>query len=163
MCIIYQLGRGLTPADEHCRQPVRRIAEPFDGAREQRLNGEGGQGCLLRRLPDDRVAANERERRVPRPDGDRKIECRNHSDRAERVPLLHHAMRRTFAGDGQTIELTGQADREFANVDHLLHFAAAFRGDLASLYHDQSTELILGGAQLCAEEPYELATMGGRH
>src|SRR5262245_17578818 len=73
------------------------------------------------------------------------------------MPLLHHAMRRTLAGNGQAIELAGKTDREIADINHLLHFAAAFGSDLAGLYHHQATQLILGGAQLLAQEPDEFA------
>ena len=55
------------------------------------------------------------------------------------MPLLHHAMRGTLAGNGQTIELAGKTDREIADINHLLHFAAAFGSDLAGLYHHQAT------------------------
>ena len=93
---------------------------------EQRLRGERGQRRLLRRLPDDAVAADQRERGIPCPDRDREIERRDDAGDAERMPALHHAMLATFGRDGQAIELAGQPDGEIADVDHLLDFAEAF-------------------------------------
>ncbi len=55
------------------------------------------------------------------------------SDRAERVPLLHHAMVRPLARDGQAVKLPRKSDSEVADVDHLLYFAKAFLDDLARL------------------------------
>src|SRR5262249_55523248 len=69
------------------------------------------------------------------------------------MPLLHHAMRRTLTGNGQTIELAGKTDGEIADINHLLHFTATFRSDLADLYHDQPPHLILGRAYPLAQEP----------
>ena len=86
---------------------------------------------LLRRLPDDRVAADQREHRVPRPDRDGEIERGDHADRAQRMPLLHQPMAGPLAGDRQAVELPGEADGEVADVDHLLHFAERFLRDLA--------------------------------
>src|SRR5215813_11994216 len=73
------------------------------------------------------------------------------------MPLLHHAMCRTLAGNGQTIELAGKTDGEIADINHLLHFAAALGSNLAGLYHYQAAQLVLGGAQLLAQEPDEFA------
>jgi hypothetical protein len=73
------------------------------------------------------------------------------------MPLLHHAMRRTLAGNGQAIELAGKTDGEIADINHLLHFAAAFGSYLAGLYHHQAAQLVLCGAQLLAQEPDEFA------
>ena len=57
-------------------------------------------------LPDHRVTAHRRNRRVPGPDRDGKVERGDHADRAERVPLFHHAVARPFRRDGQAIELS---------------------------------------------------------
>ena len=43
-------------------------------------------------------------------------------------------------GDGQAMQLARQADREVADVDHLLHLAQAFGEDLAGLERDQRAE-----------------------
>ncbi len=57
-----------------------------------------------------------------------------------------------FGGDGQAVKLPRQADGEIADVDHLLHLAAAFGRDLAGLDRDQAAERILRGAQILAEQ-----------
>ena len=62
-----------------------------------------------------------------------------------------------LGGDGEAVELARQADGEVADVDHLLHFAEAFGDDLAGLERDQPAEIVLGGAQLLAEQAHELA------
>jgi hypothetical protein len=59
--------------------------------------------------------------------------------------------------------LAGKTDREIADINHLLHFAAAFGSDLAGLYHHQAAQLILGGAQLLAQEPDEFAAARRRN
>ncbi len=82
---------------------------------------------------------------------------------AERMPGLHHPVVGALGGDGQAVELARQADREVADVDHLLHFAEAFGDDLAGLERDQAAELGLGGAQLLAEQPHQLAAPRRRH
>jgi len=76
------------------------------------------------------------------------------------MPLLHHAMRRTLAGNSQAIELAGETDGEITDIDHFLHFAAAFGSDLASLYHYQAAQVLLGGSQLLAQESDEFAPTG---
>ncbi len=48
-------------------------------------------GRQLRRLPHDGVAADQRDRGVPRPDGDGEVERADDADHAERVPGLHRA------------------------------------------------------------------------
>ena len=71
-------------------------------------------------------------------------------------------MVRTFAGNGETIELAGETDREVADVDHLLNLAETLRHDLAYLDGDELAERGLGGAQLFSENPNELSTSGCR-
>src|SRR6185437_16071184 len=97
------------------------------------------------------VAADESQCCVPRPDRDGKIEGRDHRDRTCRMPALHHAMAGAFGCDGETIELARQADREVADVDHLLHFAKAFLENLARLQCNEPSELFLVRAQFLAE------------
>jgi hypothetical protein len=92
---------------------------------------------LVRRLPHHRVAADDRERGVPRPHGDREVERRDHAAHAERLPLLVHAVARALAVHREAVQLARQADREVADVDHLLHFAEALGEDLAVLERDQ--------------------------
>jgi hypothetical protein len=101
--------------------------------------------------------------RVPGPDRDREVEGGDHADRPERVPGLGHPVARPLRGDGQAVELAGEADGEVADVDHLLHFAQAFLQDLAGLDRDQPTQLGLVGAQLLAEQAHQLAAARARH
>ena len=81
----------------------------------------------------------------------------------ERMPGLHHPVARPLGGDGQAVELARQADREVADVDHLLHFAEAFLEDLARLRGDQAAERRLARAQLLAEQADQLAALRRRH
>ena len=129
----------------------------FAGAFEEGLCGEGGERGFLGGLPDDGVAADERERSVPAPDGDGEVEGGDDAGDAERVPGLHHAMIGAFGRDGETSELAREAGGEGADVDHLLHFAEAFGEDLAGFEGDEAAEGVDVGAELFAEETDELA------
>src|SRR5262245_66104777 len=60
------------------------------------------------------------------------------------------------------MQLARQADREVADVDHLLNFADTFGEDFADLDGDEATERLLVGAQLLAEEVDKLPAMGRR-
>ena len=82
---------------------------------------------------------------------------------AQRMPGLHHPVVGALGGERQAVELARQADREVADVDHLLHFAQAFGGDLAGLERDQPAEVGLGRAQLFAEQAHQLAAARRRH
>ena len=62
-------------------------------------------------------------------------------------------MLRPFGRDGQAIEHARQADREVADIDHLLHFAFAFGDNLAGLERDELAEVVLQFAQSVAELP----------
>ena len=150
-------------ADQHLHQAGRHIAGALGGAGKDRLAGKRGQRRLFRWLPDDRVAADQRKRRVPRPDGDGEVEGRDDADDAERMPGFHHAVAGTLGGDGQTVELARQADGEIADVDHFLDFAEAFGRDLADFDGDQAAEIGLGGAQFLAEQADQFAALRRRH
>src|SRR5690606_27075219 len=93
------------------------------------------------------------ERTVPCPDGDRKIEGGDDADNAQRMPLFHHAMVRTFRDNGQPVELTRQTNRKVADVDHLLHFALAFSNDFSGFERDEEAEVFFGVAQRVAQLP----------
>ena len=58
------------------------------------LHGDGGERRRLGGLPDDGIAADRGDRRVPRPHGHREIERRDHAHGPERMPLLHHPVAR---------------------------------------------------------------------
>ena len=90
-----------TSASPTSAPPSTQLAEPGRARRpgaaacsEQRLAGQRGEQRLLRRLPHHRVAADEGQRGVPRPDRDREVERADDADDAERVPLLHHPVAR---------------------------------------------------------------------
>ena len=138
--------------------PTRRAASA-----SERLAGQRGEQRLLGRLPHDRVAADEGQRGVPRPDRDREVERADDTDDAQRVPLLHHPVARPLGGDGQPEQLAGQADREVADVDHLLNLAQPLGADLAGLDRHQRAEIGLVFAQQLAELADELPTYRGRH
>ncbi|MCY1416751.1 hypothetical protein D9M71_322670 [compost metagenome] len=65
---------------------------------------------------------------------------------------------RTLGGDGQAVQLTGQADGEVADVDHFLNFTQAFLGDLAGLPGHQLAEVGLVFAQHFTELTHQLTT-----
>ena len=68
-----------------------------------------------------------------------------------------------LGGDGQAEQLAGQADREVADVDHLLDLAEALGADLAGLDRDERAEIGLVLAQQLAELADQLAADRGRH
>ena len=76
------------------------------------------------------------------------------------MPLLHHPVVGTLAGDGEAVKLPRQADREVADIDHLLDFAEALLEDFPALECHQSGQRLLGSAQLFSEEPDQLAAPG---
>ena len=84
---------------------------------------------------------------------------------------LHHPVVGALGGDGQAVQLARQADREVADVDHLLHFAQAFGDDLAGLDRDEAAEVGLvpraaprrtGGPARRGAAPAPCATRGRR-
>ena len=78
-----------------------------------------------------------RDRGVPRPHRDRKVERGDDADDAERMPGLHQPVTGALGGDGPAVQLPRQADGELADVDHLLHLAEGLGGDLACLDRDE--------------------------
>ncbi|MDT4814485.1 hypothetical protein FQZ97_474890 [compost metagenome] len=73
------------------------------------------------------------------------------------MPGFHHAVAGAFGGDRQAIQLARQAHGEVANVDHFLHFAFAFRDDLAGFQADQAAQLALVLAQDFPEQAHQFA------
>ena len=145
-------------ANQHGQQVVRRVgAEPGRRATVERLDRQRRQRRLLRRFPHHRVAANEGQRGVPRPHGDREVERRNDADDASRPPGFNELVIGALGLDREAVELTRQADGEVADVDHLLHFAETFRLDLADLDRHQPTEFGFGGAQFLGEQADKFA------
>ena len=122
------------------------------------VHGDGGERRAFGGLPHDRVAADGGEGGIPRPNRDGKIEGGNHADDAERMPLLHHAVVRPFAGDRQSVKLPAEPHGEVADVDHLLDFAQPFAADLARLHRHQFAERRFLLSQRFAELPDRLST-----
>ena len=77
-----------------------------------------------------------------------KLNARDDAHDTERVPGLHQPVTRPLRGHRPPVELTRQADREVADVDHLLHLAARLGADLADLERHQVGEVVevLGAA-----------------
>ena len=108
-------------------------------------------GVFSEGFPDGGVAADRGERRVPRPDRDRKIEGADHCDHTERMPLLHQTMAGPFRLNRQAIKHARLTDREVADIDHLLHFAFAFRDNFSGLERDKLAKLVFQFAKRVAE------------
>jgi hypothetical protein len=158
----HQGGAHIALALEHLAEIGRGVAEPGGGLQEDRLYGLGGERGLFRGLPDDGIAADQRQRGVPAPDRHREVEGRDHPADAQGVPGLHHPVAGAFGGDGQAMELARQTDGEVADVDHLLDLAQALGGDLAGLQGHQAAEVGLGRTKLLAEQADQLAAPGRR-
>ena len=77
------------------------------------------------------------------------------------MPGFAHPVHRAFAGDGQAVKLAGEADREVANVDHLLHFAQPFGNGLAAIERHQFAQRLFVVAQGIAQAADELPPHGG--
>src|SRR5580693_5201024 len=115
-------------------------AEALQRAFEDFHRRQRGERRLLGRLPDHGIAADQRQRRVPRPDCDREIEGGDDRAWPKRMPGFGHAMARTLRGDGEAVQLAREADREVADVDHLLYFAQALGDDLADFEGHQRAQ-----------------------
>src|SRR6266446_1038610 len=76
------------------------------------------------------------------------------------MPLLEHPMFRALRSNGQAIKLPRQADREIANINHLLHFACAFSDDLSGLQRYQPPEVRFGLAQGVAQLAHDVPALG---
>jgi hypothetical protein len=126
------------------------------------VHGDRGQRRFVRRLPQARIAANRRERRIPRPHRDREIERADDSHHAERMPLLDTYGAWTARCASSAIELPREPAGEVADVDHLLHFALALGGDLAHFERDESAKILLMFAQRVAELPDDPRRAAGR-
>ena len=155
--IVDETFSDLAAADQHGREVRRRFGKLCRDTLHQRLYRERTKRGLFRGFPDHRIAAHQRERGVPGPDRHREVERRDDADGTQRMPLLHHPVAGPLAGDGETVELARQADREVADVDHLLNLTASLGEDLAGLDGDEFAERVLCRAQFLAEQADELA------
>ncbi len=158
--VVGELHGTVGAADHELEEPVRDVAEARRRPVEERRAREGAERRSLRGLPDHGVAADERDRGVPAPHGDREVEGADHGDGAERVPGLGQPVAGALRRDRAAVELAREPDREVADVDHLLHLAEALLGDLPDLERDERAERLLLAAQLLAEQAHELASTG---
>ena len=67
------------------------------------------------------------------------------------MPGLGHAVTRSLGGNGQTIELAGQAHGKVADIDHFLNFTQTLLVNLAAFHSHQSAEGLLMFPELVAE------------
>ena len=79
------------------------------------------------------------------------------------MPGLHHAVAGPLGGDGEAVQLARQADREVADVDHLLHLAEALGAILPASSVTSAPSASLSRAQLLAEQAHQLAAARRRH
>ena len=91
------------------------------------------------------------------------VERGDDADRAERMPLLVHAVARPLRRDRETVELSRQADGEVGDVDHLLDFALTLCLDLPHLECDEGTERLPVLAQQVSDDTDVLAALRGGH
>jgi len=125
------------------------------------MDGDGGEGGLFAGLPDDAVTTDGGEEGVPTPDGDGEVKGCNAADDAERVPLLHHAVARAFAGHGEAVELAREADGKVGGVDHLLDFAFGFGENFAGFEGDEGGEVVERGAEGVGDFAEDETAAGG--
>ena len=71
-------------------------------------------------------------------------------------------MTRPFGLNGESVEHARLADREIADIDHLLHFAFPLREDFPGLEGDKLTELVFEFAQGVAQSPHRFAAHRAR-
>src|SRR5690606_6078134 len=112
-------------------------------ATEKCMTRKRTPGSLWRGLPDDRITTDHRERRIPSPHRHREIEGGNHSDWAQRMPLLHHAVRSAFTRHRDAGELPAETYGEIPNIDHLLHFTESFLINFTALPSDNRCQILL--------------------
>ena len=125
--------------------------------------GDGREGGLGGRLPQNGIAADQGDGCVPAPDRHGEVEGRDDAHHAQGVPLLLQAVLAALAGHGEAVELPGQAHGEVADVDHLLDLAQALAQGLAHLQGHQLGQGRLVPAQLIAQGLHHLAPLGRRH
>ena len=91
------------------------------------------------------------------------VERRDHGDDAGGVPGLHQAVAGSLGRHRAALELTGEADGEVADVDHLLHLAERLGADLAHLELDEVGEVVLVLLEQATEPPDDRAADRGGH
>ena len=118
---------------------------------------------LRRGLPHRRVSGDGCQEGVPGPHRHRKVECGDHPDDPERMPVFVHAMLGALGLHGEAVQHARLADREIGDVDHLLNFAVALGLDLAVLERHEAPERVLVQSQFLGDQPDDLAALGRRH
>ena len=122
---------------QHAARHAARMEQPHQRVAQRR--------AVLRRLPHDRVAAQDRRHQVPRGHGHREVargDDRRHADRhAEREELLVRHLRRHRL----PVQPPPLAEEEVARVDDLLDLAERLRIRLADLARDQRGQRLLVG------------------
>ncbi|KAG1393877.1 hypothetical protein G6F59_014277 [Rhizopus arrhizus] len=129
-----QRGTGIVDQEEDVREAglAQRVVADLQ-------RGDGGQRGLVGRLPDAHVATDGGQERIPAPHRNREVEGRDDADQAQRVVLLVHAVAGALGMHGVAVQHAALADGEIGDVDHLLHFAIAFRLALAHFQGNQRT------------------------
>ena len=146
----------------HERGEYRRVVGVGQGLVDDVLHRRAAQHALRARLPDGGVAADGRNEGVPGVDGHGEVEGRDHADHAQRVPLLVQAVSGPLGVHGVAVEHARLAQREVADVDHLLDLAVALGLDLAHFQRDQGAQSVLVVAQGVVDQPHGVTTLRGR-
>src|SRR5437899_2037004 len=121
-------------------------------------DGDGAKQRFVGGLPQDRIAADGRERAVPGPNRNGKVESGDDADQPKRMPLLHEPVFRTLGLNRESVELARKTDGKIADVDHLLHFAFSFGQNFAGLDGYKAAELLFEFAQGVAKAANGLST-----
>ena len=73
------------------------------------------------------------------------------------MPRFHQAVTGTLRRQGLAEQLTRLTERQFADVDHFLHFTGSFRRNLAGLDRDEFAQVRLVFLQQLAPALHDLA------
>ena len=133
------------------------------GFREQLDEALAERGRVGRWLEDDRVAAHERGRDLPRRDRDREVPRRDRADDADRLPHAHVELVAQLRRRRLSEQATSLAGHVEAHVDRLLHVAAGLRLHLPHLVRHQVGEVVLLLGQEIREAVEDLAALRRRH
>ena len=159
---------------------VERALEPGEGAgpvalhdvehalREPAVDEQPGQrvaqrGRVLRRLPDDRVAAQQGRHEVPGRNGHGEVAGGDDRRHPHRVAEGEELLVGHLARHGLAVEPPPLAQEEVAGVDDLLHLAQRLRIGLADLARDEPGERLLVVLHEAADRLDRLAAHGRRH
>src|SRR3954471_12065375 len=79
------------------------------------------------------------------------------------MPLFHEPVFCPLGLDCESVKLTGKANGEIADIDHLLHFALAFGKNFAGLDGHEPAELLFELAQGITETANRFSANGCWH